>query len=33
LNDSSVASSDGSRPPYFATDSRAIDCSRFGRML
>src|SRR4051794_16168926 len=33
LNESSVASSDGSRPPYLATDSRAIDCSRFGRML
>ena len=28
LNDSSVASSDGSWPPYFATASRAIDCSR-----
>src|SRR5476651_2653616 len=33
LNDSSVSWSDGSWPPYFSTDSRAIDCSRFGRML
>src|SRR6185295_10063486 len=33
LNDSSVASSWGSCPPYFATDSRAIDCRRRGRML